>query len=149
MSNPYGQVKHGHDRRGQRSPELRTWHHMIERCYSKTCKDYVNYGGRGITVCERWLKFENFWNDMGVRPEGCSLDRIDVNGNYEPSNCRWATKLIQSHNTRRNKRVTINGETRIITEWLKILKVSRTVFYRRVKKGQTYHEALGVTNEAA
>ena len=73
---------------------------MLRRCCSPKCKGYVNYGGRGILVCERWHTFENFLADMGVRPKGKTLDRRDVDGNYEPKNCRWATDHMQRVNKR-------------------------------------------------
>ena len=80
------------------------WCSMMARCYYPRYKGWKNYGGRGITVCKRWHKFENFAADMGSHPgKGWSLDRIDNNGNYEPNNCRWATSLMQGRNTRRNK----------------------------------------------
>jgi len=82
-----------------------SWHWMMSRCFDSWNASYPIYGGRGITVCERWLKFENFVADMGSRPDGMSLDRIDCNGNYEPSNCRWATRAEQDQN-RRNPWVT-------------------------------------------
>lgn len=74
------------------------WYQMLMRCRNKNSISYKNYGGRGIKVCERWQEFKNFYEDMGDRPEGMSLDRIDVNGDYEPSNCRWASKKEQYHN---------------------------------------------------
>ncbi len=85
------------------TPEYQCWTSMKARCYSPSCGSFAAYGGRGITICDRWLNsFENFLADMGQRPsDGHSLDRIDVNGNYEPSNCRWATSDVQSRNTRR------------------------------------------------
>lgn len=143
-----GNHKHGHDRQGMRSPELRAYHKIRERCYNPNCKDYVNYGGRGIVVCDAWLAdFKVFLADMGLRPSSQhSIDRIDVNGPYSPQNCRWATRQTQNSNTRRNRYITINGETHHISEWLRRLKVSKTVFYRRIKKGQTEHEALGVAS---
>jgi hypothetical protein len=73
---------------------------MKDRCTNQNHKSYNNYGGRGITVCERWMDFRNFLQDMGERPEGMSIDRIDVNGDYEPGNCRWATAQQQSLNKR-------------------------------------------------
>lgn len=80
-----------------------TYNMMKQRCYNSNNKDYKDYGGRGIKVCDRWLEsFEHFLEDMGRRPEGCSIDRIDVNGNYEPNNCRWATPSQQVQNQRRN-----------------------------------------------
>jgi hypothetical protein len=84
-----------------KSREHNSWTDMKQRCFNRNCTKFSYYGGRGITVCDSWRdSFENFLADMGPRPDGTSIDRIDVNGNYEPSNCRWATKTVQSINTR-------------------------------------------------
>lgn len=99
--------KHGYARGHKPSPAWRSWSSMFTRCYNPQFKDYRHYGGRGIVVCARWIGkegFQCFLADMGERPKGTSLDRYpDMNGNYEPSNCRWATPSEQSRNTRKSK----------------------------------------------
>ena len=89
-------IKHG--MAGSR--EFNTWISMKQRCSNKNDPEYKNYGGRGITVCERWMQFENFYADMGPRPLGTSIDRIDNDGNYELANCRWATPKEQGRKRR-------------------------------------------------
>ena len=91
---------HGHSAEGKQSRTYASWHAMKLRCQNKNHDSYKNYGGRGIEVCERWEDFKNFLSDMGERPEGKTLDRIDGNDNYRPDNCRWATPLEQSRNRR-------------------------------------------------
>lgn len=97
-------IVHGHTIGGDRSPEYMSWDHMIQRCTNPNNDGYGDYGGRGIRVCNQWLDFRNFLRDMGKRPLGKSLDRINNDGNYDPSNCRWATQSEQNYNRRRSKR---------------------------------------------
>jgi len=101
------------------TPTHRTWVMMAQRCTNQTQQNYRFYGGRGITVCERWKSFENFLADMGERPLGMTLDRIDPNGNYEPSNCRWATRSEQALNRRpKSKTAALNEWEAIQIRWL-------------------------------
>lgn len=94
-------MKHGHCPRSGKSPEYRSWDAMLNRCNNPSHKQYRDYGGRGIKVCERWNVFENFLDDMGLKPTPKhSIDRINNNGDYEPGNCRWATISEQKMNQR-------------------------------------------------
>lgn len=105
---------HGQSTRQHETEEYRIWMGVTKRCRNENTRIWNSYGGRGIKVCERWLKFENFFEDMGRRPsKRHSIDRIDVNGNYEPSNCRWATSEEQARNTRtyKNNKFGVNGVT--------------------------------------
>ena len=100
----HGNTKHGHSlRNGKPSPIYQSWKAMKARCQNPNHPDYNYYGGRGIKVCERWMDFANFLEDMGEKPKGLTLDRVDNNGDYEPSNCRWATPKQQAQNKRDHK----------------------------------------------
>jgi hypothetical protein len=91
-------TSHGHTRNRTVTPTYRAWVNMMTRCGNPKASQYARYGGRGIKVCDRWLKFENFAADMGECPAGLSLEREDNDGNYQPDNCRWATKVEQCRN---------------------------------------------------
>lgn len=103
---PHWVVKHGHRSPKNTSPEYQSWRSMNNRCHNPNNPDYRLYGARGVKVCDQWRgDFSAFLADMGPRPDGRTLDRIDPYGNYEPGNCRWATHQQQRHNQRRNKHV--------------------------------------------
>lgn len=126
--------KHGHAI-GRRSPEYLSWRAMVQRCCDKNSNSFPNYGGRGVSVCDRWLDFENFLADMGPRPDGKTLDRWpDNSGNYEPGNCRWATLQEQAENTRTNHMISADGRTQTITGWSKELGVDPAAIRYRIRK---------------
>ena len=101
------------------TPEYESWQGMKSRCTNKNQSSFVNYGGRGISYCKEWESFEKFLEDMGPRPEGKTLDRIDNSLGYSKENCRWATVLEQAGNTRQVVKLTLNGVTMTMTEWAK------------------------------
>jgi hypothetical protein len=94
-------ARHGHCRKPRRSGTYDSWAHMKDRCLNPKNKDFASYGKRGITVCDRWLKFDNFLQDMGIKPDGLTLERTNNRGNYEPGNCEWVSRKVQANNRRR------------------------------------------------
>lgn len=136
-------VRHGYNRQNSRNPEYDAWNNMRARTGNSKASNYEYYGGRGIKVCERWNSFENFISDMGNRPsDKHSLDRIDVNGDYCPENCRWATKKEQARNCRNSVYITCNGETKTLAEWEEITGIRRKTISSRIKSGRSVEEAL-------
>lgn len=117
--------------------EFGIWTDMHTRCYNKNSTNFANYGGRGIVICERWREsFQNFLNDMGPRPTAKhSIDRINVNGNYTPENCRWATPMQQGCNKRNNVWITINGVTKILSAWAREFNVDAATAALRYRNG--------------
>jgi len=128
-------TKHGHNTKKQ-TAEYRCWHHMIFRCDSPKDASYHRYGGRGITVCKEWYDFRNFLKDMGLKPfSKAELDRIDNDGNYEPGNCRWATRSQNTSNQSRSVKLTYNGRTTNITHWAEELGVLNLRISHLLKRG--------------
>jgi len=135
---------HGHAASVGRKSEYNTWQNMKKRCFRKSNAQFKDYGGRGISVCDRWLNsFENFFSDMGLKPTPThSIERIDNNGNYEPSNCRWATKQDQSRNTRRNVIIEYNGIKMTRTDWAKKFGLNTHILRKRIECGWSIEDAL-------
>lgn len=125
------QITHGHTRGGD-SPTYNSWTAM--RARARYAQHYPNYQRRGIAVCDRWQKFENFLEDMGKRPPGLTLERIDNAKGYEPGNCRWATKKEQGRNTSRNKYLTFRGDTKSLAEWAEVLGMNYSAVKQRINK---------------
>ncbi len=121
-----------------KSSEYKSWSEMKSRCLHTTHKHYKHYGGRGIQICDRWLNsFENFLSDMGRKPfPGLTLDRINVNGNYEPSNCRWLSKTAQQSNRRDTVKLTYSGETLSTSEWASRLGIPQSTLSRWISAEQ-------------
>lgn len=125
-------LKHGH--RGSKKPSSTyiSWRRMRQRCNN----------GYGFVVCIRWQNFLNFLEDMGERPKGRTLDRIDNKGDYEPDNCRWATSKEQGRNKRNNVLLTFRGETHCLSEWAEMLGIGYQVLYGRLRRGQNVEQAF-------
>lgn len=137
--------KHGASINGP-TPEYRSWTHMHQRCSNPSSHEWMNYGGRGISVCARWSGpngFANFLADMGPRPSLMhTIERRDNNGNYEPGNCYWATRKQQQLNRRVNHRFTVNGVTKTVTEWAEAAGITNsTAIINRIRRGWSIEDA--------
>lgn len=124
------------------SPTQVSWLAAKKRCQDVTAHNYARYGGRGITFDPRWNDFDAFFADMGERPAGTSLDRIDNDGPYSPENCRWATPKEQGNNRANNRRLTHDGRTQTFAQWAREVGISRGVLYNRIDLGWDAARAL-------
>lgn len=131
-------ITHGHTH----NPLYSCWNGMMQRCYNPRLTGYKDYGGRGITVCERWHDIANFIADMGVRPAGMSIDRIDNSQGYHPSNCRWATPSQQTRNTRQNHLIEVDGKVKCFTDQAHERGVGVMTAHCRIKRGWSTDEAF-------
>lgn len=139
------QPTHGHARGGRTTTTYEAWSSMWKRCRGTgNALAQKNYAGRGIRVSDRWKSFEPFLEDMGERPVGASLDRIDNNGNYEPSNCRWASPKQQARNKRTNRLLTIGGKTQCMSAWAEEADVDYVLVKERIRRGWSPERAFGL-----
>lgn len=120
------------------------WVSMLGRCRNPNHKQWDDYGGRGIRVCERWQSFENFYADMGAKPKDLSLDRKDNDLGYSPENCRWATRKQQMDNRRVTPRFMINGEIKTLTELAQVTGIPKGRIYGRLRKGWVIEDAISI-----
>lgn len=140
---------HGYSKRngGRPDPTYKSWRGMHARCFSPTHHNFAHYGARGITVCARWVGergFENFLADMGERPAGTTIDRIDNDGPYSPDNCRWATTAEQNRNRSDTLRITIGGVTLAAAEWCRRNGITPCTAYQRIRGGWNETDAVTV-----
>jgi hypothetical protein len=138
---------HGHFKGHIQSRTYRSWATMIQRCFNPKNPYYYLWGGRGIKVCDRWRKFQNFLADMGHRPVGKTLDRKDTNGNYEPTNCRWATPLEQARNSRWAKRLTIAGFTGCLSELAEHFGIQPSTMKGRIRMGWPLEQVFEISEQ--
>lgn len=124
------------------SPTYIAWQKMKNRCTNPNYYGYKHWGGRGIKICERWNDFLLFLEDMGEKPTGTSLDRIDNNGDYEPGNCRWASRKEQNRNTSRTRTVVVFGVAKSASEWAEETVISVHTIYSRLQRGYSPEEAI-------
>jgi len=126
-------IRHGHARKGTTTGLYESWHNMLQRCANPKDKDYANYGGRGITVCDSWLRFDNFKEDMGDRWEpGLQIDRLDNSKGYFCENCRWVTSRENNRNRRNNIYLTYGGVTVLLLEWSEKTGIPYAAIYDRI-----------------
>lgn len=140
-------LSHGHNRCSKRSNAYTSWANMKTRCLNPNFSQRKDYAGRGITVCERWMVFSNFLEDMGDRPNGLTLERIDNNKGYFKENCCWATRKTQNNNSRHVKWVRINGVEMSREDASRILGVHRDTLRNRIKRGVISFDPLNIRKE--
>ena len=134
-------TKHGHCSGGH-SPTYKSWEAMWRRCTDSRHPAYHRYGGRGITVCDRWKSFENFLADMGERPEATWINRKENDKGYEPGNCEWVTFAESGRNRSTNVNLTHDGKTKCLSEWAKLLGIGRATLRARIVSGWDARKAL-------
>ena len=134
--------KHNHTSNGVTSPTYITWQGMKNRVLKPQHAGYSRYGGRGITLWPTWHNFESFLADMGARPLGMTLDRINTNGDYTPNNCRWVPRRDQMSNMRSNRYITFSGMTRTLSEWSRSLGVPISTLWERLESGKELKDVL-------
>ena len=136
-------VLHGARRKGPRNREYNVWSAIKARCLNPKDRAYPRYGGRGIRICDRWLTFQNFLEDMGPRPPGTSIERLNNDGHYEPGNCKWATPLEQGNNKRNNRLIEFEGRRMTIAQWGREHGLPRYVIRARISQhGWSIQRAL-------
>ncbi len=141
IKGPY--ERHGHCINYQDGRTYQTWLGMVKRCYNTKTFKYPIYGGRGIIVCDRWRhSFINFLADMREKPEGLTIERIDNNGNYEPTNYRWATNKEQSRNRRDNCFITYKGQIKCLTEWAEYTNIKMHTLRARLRLGWSKYRSF-------
>lgn len=125
-----------------KTPEYRVWQQLRDRCRNPSNKKFYLYGARGVTVCARWDNFSNFLEDMGPRPRGATIERVNSDKGYCPENCKWATYTEQNRNTSRNSMITFEGVTRCASEWAEITGLTRYTVANRIRRGWSVKKAL-------
>lgn len=135
---------HGHTRKYSASRTYKAWSNMINRCENQKVKHFKNYGGRGISVCNRWHDFANFLADMGECPNSFMIERLDNDGNYEPGNCRWATTTEQANNKRNSRWLVLKGEKKTLAQWAQQSNLPYMKLFYRLRKGLTLQDALSM-----
>lgn len=141
-----GNIKHGHSTGSYTSSTYKSWSRMKGRCLDKKNIKFAQYGGKGITICDRWKNFKNFLEDMGERPEGASIDRIDSGLGYFKENCRWSDIKDQNRNRKSCINLTFKGRTRNLAEWSEVLGVKYSTIYQRYIKGYPIQFVLSSKN---
>lgn len=124
------------------TPTYRTWQSMKARCLNPKSDNFKWYGGRGISICQRWMSFSNFFDDMSIRPNGCTLDRIKNDGNYSPDNCKWSTVTEQRNNKSDSILITLDGKSMSIDEWSLFIGINRGTLSSRYKRGWSHKRIL-------